>query len=64
MNLEQLPAISVIEPISSALEGVKSTLFKPFEMGKWFTIGFCAWLASLGQSGLNFNFNFPFGNMR
>ena len=63
MNPEQLPAISVIEPISSALEKVKSTLFKPFEMGKWFTIGFCAWLTFLGRSGLNFHFNFPFGNL-
>ena len=63
MNPEQLPSISVIEPISSALEKVKSTLFKPFEMGKWFTIGFCAWLAFLGRSGLNFRFNFPFGNL-
>ena len=63
MNAEQLPAISVIEPINSALEKVKSTLFKPFEIGKWFTIGFCAWLAFLGQSGLNCHFNFPFGNL-
>jgi hypothetical protein len=63
MNPEQLPSISVIEPISSALEKVKNILFKPFEMGKWFTIGFCAWLAFLGRSSLNFRFNFPFGNL-
>jgi len=63
MNPEQLPSISVIEPVSSALEKVKSILFKPFEIDKWFTIGFCAWLAYLGRSGLNFHFNFPFGNL-
>jgi len=37
--------ISVTEPVSPALERVKTMLFKPFDLGKWFTIGFCAWLA-------------------
>lgn len=64
MNQEQLPAISVIEPISSALEKVKNILFKPFEINKWFTIGFCAWLAFLGRSGVNFRCNLPFDNMQ
>ena len=35
-------------------------LFKPFDLGKWFTIGFCAWLAFLGEAasgGLNSGFN-------
>ncbi|MBN2456514.1 MAG: hypothetical protein JXB29_08290 [Sedimentisphaerales bacterium] len=62
MTPEKLPAISVIEPINPALEKVKTLLFKPFEVGKWFTIGFCAWLAFLGRSGVGFRFNFPFGN--
>lgn len=43
--------ISVTEPVSPALERVKQMLFKPFDLGKWFTIGFCAWLAYLGESG-------------
>jgi hypothetical protein len=43
--------ISVTEPISPALERVKTMLFKPFDLGKWFTIGFCAWLAFLGEGG-------------
>jgi hypothetical protein len=43
--------ISVTEPVSPALERVKTMLFKPFDLGKWFTIGFCAWLAFLGESG-------------
>ena len=43
--------ISVTEPVSPALERVKTMLFKPFDLGKWFTIGFCAWLAFLGASG-------------
>jgi hypothetical protein len=43
--------ISVTEPLSPALERVKTMLFKPFDLGKWFTIGFCAWLAFLGEGG-------------
>ena len=43
--------ISVTEPVSPALERVKTMLFKPFDLGKWFTIGFCAWLAFLFQNG-------------
>ena len=43
--------ISVAEPVSPALERVKQLLFRPFDLGKWFTIGFCAWLAGLGESG-------------
>lgn len=57
--------ISVTEPVSPALERVKTMLFKPFDLGKWFTIGFCAWLAFLGQgggSGVNFNNNLNVGN--
>ncbi len=58
MIAEQRPNISVIEPVGLAVERVKTILFKPFELGKWFTIGFCAWLAFLGQSGPRFNFPF------
>jgi hypothetical protein len=37
-------------------------LFRPFALGKWFGIGFCAWLAYLGQTGLTgFHFNLPGG---
>lgn len=53
--------ISVVEPVSPALEHVKRMLFKPFDLGKWFTIGFCAWLAYLGESG-GVHGNFGGGN--
>jgi hypothetical protein len=48
---EQPNKVSVIDPISPAVERVKAILFKPFDLGKWFTIGFCAWLAYLGSGG-------------
>ena len=54
--------ISVTEPVSPALERVKTMLFKPFDLGKWFTIGFCAWLAFLGEGGGGGGFNSGFSN--
>src|SRR5262249_24058584 len=48
-----LPAeISVTAPIQPAIERAKKLLFRPFDLGKWFLIGFCAWLAGLGESGM------------
>jgi hypothetical protein len=55
--------ISVIDPISPAIEKVKTILFRPFDIGKWFVIGFCAWLAYLGSGG-GPSFNFPGGQQR
>ncbi len=51
MTPQQPPTISVIEPISPAFEKVKTILFSPFDLRKWFVIGFCAWLAYLGKGG-------------
>jgi hypothetical protein len=66
MNIAPLspppPGIGVTEPITPAYERVKQMLFKPFDLGKWFTIGFCAWLAVLGESGgFNTGYNFNSG---
>jgi len=47
----QQPNVSVIEPLSPAIERVKTILFKPFDLGKWFVIGFCAWLAYISKGG-------------
>ena len=53
MTPEQPNKVSVIDPIGPAIQRVKDILFKPFDLGKWFTIGFCAWLAYLGGGGGN-----------
>ena len=56
-------AISVVDPINSAINRTGRTLFKPFDIGKWLVLGFCAFLAYLGEGGGgggNF-FNFPGG---
>jgi hypothetical protein len=62
MTPQETP-ISVIDPISPAIERVKTILFRPFDIGKWFVIGFCAWLAFLGEGG-GPNFNFSGGQQR
>lgn len=51
MTSEQPNRISVTDPISPAIERARTMLFKPFDLSKWFTIGFCAWLAYLGSGG-------------
>ncbi len=51
MTPQRPPTISVIDPIGPAFEKVKTILFRPFDLGKWFVIGFCAWLAYLGKGG-------------
>ena len=51
MNSEQLNRVSVIDPVTPAIDRVKLILFRPFDLGKWFVIGFCAWLAYLGTGG-------------
>lgn len=58
----QQTGVSVTLPVSQAIERVKRVLFQPFDLGKWFVIGFCAWLAQLGESGGGgFNFGSPGG---
>jgi len=47
----QLASVSVTSPIHPAIEWVKRLLFRPFDLGRWFAIGFCAWLAGPGQPG-------------
>ena len=48
--------ISVTDPINLAMERTKRILFTPFDVGKWFTLGFCAFLAGMGEGGSIYNF--------
>ena len=43
--------VSVIDPLSPAIERVTTILFRPFTLDKWLIIGFAAWLSRLGRSG-------------
>lgn len=39
------------DPCNSAYQRMKTILFRPFNAGKWFVLGFSAWLATLGEGG-------------
>lgn len=67
--------IHYIEPLSGGWARMKKALFQPFDLGKWFTVGFTAFLAGLvdghggggnnsdigrkSDAGLDEFFNFP-----
>lgn len=54
---------SVLAPVSRAIGWTRVVLFRPFEIRKWFVLGFCAWLAWLGRNGgPGFNWNLSGGN--
>jgi hypothetical protein len=43
--------VSVIDPVNRAMGRTGQVLFKPFDIGLWFVLGFCAFLAYLGEGG-------------
>jgi hypothetical protein len=49
--------IEIFKPFGEAFELMKRILFQPFDVKKWFVIGFAAWLASLGGGGFNYQYN-------
>lgn len=48
--------ISVIDPVGRAWDRMMLICFRPFNITKWFVLGFCAWLAYLGEGAGSFNF--------
>ncbi len=52
------PEIQIFKPFGEAFELMKKILFQPFELKKWFIIGFAAWLANLGGGGGAFNYRY------
>jgi len=52
------PDIEIFKPFGEAFELMKKILFQPFDLKKWFIIGFAAWLANLGRGGGSFNYQF------
>ena len=53
--------VSVTDPFGSAFEQTRRVLFQPFEMEKWLVLGFCAWIARLGEGGTSFNWRHNIG---
>jgi len=50
------PEIQIFRPFGEAFELMKKILFHPFDLKKWFVVGFAAWLANLGGGGGSFNY--------
>ena len=49
--------VSVTEPLGQAITRATQITFGPFDLGKWFVLGFSAWLATLGdRKGFNFSY--------
>ena len=46
-------SLSVTDPVGLALERTKKTLFRPFDLAKWFKLGFCAFLVELANCSGN-----------
>ena len=51
--------VAYIEPLERGFRHMVELLFRPFDLGKWFVIGFSAWLSQFlgcsgGGSGVNF----------
>jgi hypothetical protein len=46
---------SCLAAASQAYARVVEVLFKPFDISRWFSMGFCAWLAYIGTQSGNFN---------
>ena len=38
------------QPLHDAVQRTRGQLFRPFDLGRWFTLGFVAWLVHLGRS--------------
>src|SRR6266436_6945964 len=55
------PEIQIFKPFGEAFELMKKILFQPFDLKKWFIIGFAAWLANLGGGGGGFNYRYDRG---
>ncbi len=51
------PKIQYALPTSNAWERMRTILFRPFDIAKWFLLGFSVWLASLAEGGASFNSN-------
>lgn len=45
-----MPPIEYVKPTSRAMGRMTTILFRPFDLGKWFALGFSAWLASFLSS--------------
>jgi hypothetical protein len=53
-------ALGFSQPLGDAWRRTRILLFSPFDLGRWFVIGFTAWLAGLVESGGSLGANFQY----
>jgi hypothetical protein len=53
LHLEAASVPSARRAFRAIWRSMVRTLFQPFDLARWFSIGFCAWLATLGGGGPN-----------
>ena len=51
MDAPDQPHVEIFAPFNEAFELTKKILFAPFDLKKWFVIGFAAWLATFFSGG-------------
>lgn len=57
--------IHIVEPAVAAFARMKTVLFQPFDLARWLAIGFCAFLATLGEYGASGGVRFrPSGDQK
>jgi len=49
--------IEILAPFGAAFEWMKAMLFRPFDLGRWLTIAFAAFISGSWGSGANFRWN-------
>ncbi len=57
------PRVEIFAPFGEAFELTRKILVRPFDLKKWFVIGFAAWLATFA-GGFNFNYQGRFKNVQ
>ena len=57
------PKIEIFKPFGQGFELTNKILFQPFDLKKWFVIGFAAFLSG-HLAGVGFNFPSPFGDFQ
>ena len=62
MNGTPRPPIQIIAPFTAALDWMKMMLFRPFDVAKWLTVAFAAFLAGNFGGGANVGGRWSFPN--
>lgn len=57
------PKIEILAPFGAAFEWMKGMLFRPFDLARWLTLAFAAFIAGSWGNGINFQYRKSFGDV-